>query len=262
MSKPATPTYAVTLFQLAPDAKKAGGEFAAAERAAVGEKELRALLLAAAALAPKVTYPLAPEIRITAPSGKFVIRVKDGQLRFVSWSSAKSSVVEPSIDEMLAIIRGELVEGGIRGDTRAQEPGEKSILKGWMRIAAIYLLVFVVVGLNVLTIMRDKRPPRSFLPEFRLIEPEPASRVLASVAGNYETGRTAGSRRLQINRDGTVRWIKFGPERSVAEEKTLKVRAAESNGAKTLLTDRQSMINIKDPSTVVLFGDTYVRVLN
>ena len=262
MTQPASAAYDVALIHLAPDAKRAGMDYAPTERRGVPDGELRALLLAAAVVAPGVSYPLVPEIRITAPTGKFVVRLKDGRLRFVSWSSPKSSVVEPTVDEIIAIICGEIEEGAGRREAGAPAAGAGGGLMGWKRILAIAGLVVLVVGVNAFTVMRDKRPPGNFLPPYRLLEPEPAGRLLTSVAGNYETGRAAGDRRLQISRDGAVRWIKFGADRAVAEEKTFTVQAAESNGAKALLTSRKSLIRIKDASSLVLFGDTYVRVLN
>lgn len=263
MSKPAPGAYTLTFFQLSPDGRKAGGNFATEERTGVTDKELRAILLAAAAVAPGVTYPLAPEIRITAPAGKFVVRLKDGGLRFVSWATAHSMVAEPNVEEMLTIIRGETLDiPSSRAPRAEKEEAGGGILKGWMRVAAIYVLVVVILGVNVFTIMNDRKPPGNFLPAHRLVEAEPATRLLTDVAGNYETGRAPGDRRLQINRDGSVRWIKFGPANKVVEEKTFTVKAAEANGTKALLTNKQSMISIKDPSTVILFGDTYVRVMN
>lgn len=255
-------TYDVTLVQLTPDAKKAGADYPTTGRAGVHEKELRTLLFAAEILAPTVTYPLAPEIRVAAATGKYVIRLKDGRLRFVSWSTAKSSVVEPSVEEMLAIIRGEVLEHGAGSGAGTSYSAAGRGSSGAKPVMLIGMLAALVVGLNAFTILHDRKPPGNFLPSFRLIEPEPAGRVLASVVGNYETGRAPGDRRLQIGKDGAVRWIKFGANQTVAEEKTFTVQAADTNGVKALLTSRQSMITIKDSSTLVLFGDTYSRVLN
>ena len=260
MSAPDAISYEVDLTQLAPGATRAGAGFAPLHLAKVSEKDLRALLLAAEALAPQVSYPLAPELRITAPAGKFVVMLKEGHLRFVSWVAAKSAANISSVDQMLAFIRGDTV-GGDADEVWSAASAGRQPLTGGKRLGLLALLVLVVVGVNYFTVSQARKPPGNFLPEFRLLDPEPADRLLARVAGNYETGSAPGDRRLQIGPKGAVTWIKFGRARSTVEIRTFTAQAAESVGAQAVLTSRQSLIKIKD-SSVILFGDTYVRVLN
>ncbi len=260
MSSSAVMVYDVTLNQLSPDARKAGLEFSATTRAGLTRKELRALLKAAADTATTVGYPLTPELRVVAPTGNYVIQMKEGRLNFVSWASLNSRGGIPTPDQMLEIITGEIVEGDTGlPEIEAPVRGEGGS-KNWKRAALAVLLVAVVVGVNAITFLQAKKPPGNFLPSYTLLEAGPAERVFAGVAGNYETGGQPGDRRLQIASNGAVQWLKFGADRAVAERREFTTQAVEVAGAPALLTSRQSVIKIKDPTTVTLFGDTYVRV--
>lgn len=259
MSTSALSVYDVTLNQLSPDARKAGLDYPAATRAGLTRKELRALLKAASETATTVGYPLTPELRVVAPTGNYVIQLKERRLNFVSWASLNSRGGIPSIDQMLEIITGEVVEGDTGlGETEAPVRGSGS--KNGKRIALAVMLVAVVVGVNAITFLQAKKPPGNFLPRYTLLETGPAERVFAGVTGNYETGGQPGDRRLQIASNGAVQWIKFGVDRAIAERREFTTQAVEVAGAPALLTSRQSVIKIKDPTTVTLFGDTYVRV--
>ena len=259
MSTAAASSYDVTLHQLSPDASATGLDYAATPRAGLSAKALRGLLKNAAALAPSVTYPLTPELRVTAPTGAYVIQLKEGRLHFVSWASQQSRGGAPTPDQIFGFITGELVEGdaGLPETAAPQRAATGSRTKRRLAIAAL-IVVFVTV--NTFTIFHAKRPPGNFLPPYQLLEPATAERLLGRVAGDYETGSHPGDRRLEIARDGTVQWIKFGPARAATERKTFTVRGVEVAGAPALLTSRPSLITIKDPLTLVLFGDTYVRV--
>lgn len=261
MSKPSEQLYDITLSQLAPDAKKADFDYGTIERPKTTEKDLRTLLMAATALAPKVTYPLTPEIRIAAPTGRYVVQLKEGRLQFVSWASAKSRGGNPTFEQIIGIVSGEIAEGDPAFEAAPTAPIDEKMSAGKSRGLFIALMVFIIIGVNGFTFWNAKKPPGNFLPKFQLIEPAPAARLLTSTAGAYETGRDPGDRRLQIAKDGGVVWIKFGAGRSVKQQNTFTVQAAESAGKPALLTSTNSMITIKDPTTLVYFGDTYIRVM-
>ena len=106
-------TFTVGLKHLAADGRKAGVEFGETERTGVNSRDLRQILRAAEALAPCVNYPLVPEIRISAPTGRSVVQLKDGRLNFISWSSATSRGGNPTADQIIAIISGEEIEDDI-----------------------------------------------------------------------------------------------------------------------------------------------------
>jgi len=259
MSAPAVPVYDVTLSQLSLDARKAGLDFPASTRAGLTRKELRALLKAAADTATTVGYPLTPELRVAAPTGNYVIQMKESRLNFVSWASLNSRGGIPTVDQMLEIITGQVVEGDT-GLPETEAPVRGGNSKNGKRAALAVLLVAVVIGVNAITFLQAKKPPGNFLPRYTLLEGGPAERVFAGVTGNYETGGQPGDRRLQIASNGAVQWLKFGADRAVAERREFTTQAVEVAGAPALLTSRQSVIKIKDPTTVTLFGDTYARV--
>ncbi len=260
MSSPAVPVYDVTLTQLSLDARKAGLDFPGATRAGLTRKELRALLNAAAETAKTVGYPLTPELRVVAGTGNYVIQVKEQRLNFVSWASLNSRGGIPSVDQMLEIITGEVVEGDAGLPEAELQTSDGGVSQNRKRVGLAVLLVIVVVGVNLFTFMQAKKPPGNFLPSYTLMEAGPADRVLAGVTGNYETGGQPGDRRLQIASNGAVQWIKFGEGKATAEKHEFTVQAVEVAGVPALLTSRKSIIKIKDATTVTLFGDTYVRV--
>lgn len=262
MSQP-EPTFIVVFKQLGPDAKSAGLELGETERPDVSGRELRTLLRNAGSLAPRVTFPLAPELRITAASGRYVVQLKDGRLHFVSWSSAKSRGGNPTADQIFEIITGAAApeEKAPAATAPAGRPATSGGSSGSWRWVVGILLGLAFVGINFYTIWNYRKPPGKLLPPFRLLDEGPDKRLLESVAGQYETGGAAGDRRLEVSRDGKVIWIKFGLNRLTAEKREFTAQGAESEGQPALFTSRSSLIKVKDQATLVLFGDTYLRVL-
>ncbi len=270
MSESATPAFELQLRQLSNDAREANLELPVVQRSGVSSKELRKLLTAAAATSLKVEYPLTPEIRINGPTGSFVVQLKEKRLNLVSWASAKSRSGIMPADDIYSAITGEVEErepiyvpptpaaAANRGAASRKEP--KAPLRKGLIMMYTGILGLIIIGVNLFTLSELRRPPGNFLPPYRLLEPGPAERLLTSVAGAYETGSGNGDRRLQISKDGKVKWIKFGNGRSSAEERNFTVQGAESNDRPSLLTSRKSMIKVKDPITLTYFGDTYVRV--
>ena len=251
-------TFDVVLVHLSPDAKKASIEIPTSERLGLSPKELRGMLRAMEQLAPTVVYPAAPEMKVTAPSGRFMVQVKEGRLQFVSWASMKSRGGNPSADQIADIITGEVEEGAT--GLESVIPADPSVQRKWARGLIIAALVVVFIGANYYTYTTATKPPGNFLPRYRLLEPAPGERLMNDVAGNFETGGAPGDRRLQIRVDGSAEWLKFGPGRAIVERKPLVLQAVEVAAGRALLTSRQGLITIKDPSTLIMYGDTYIRV--
>jgi hypothetical protein len=254
-------TFTVGLKHLAPDGRKAGVEFNETERTGVEARELRQLLRAAEALAPSVSYPLVPEIRISAPTGRSVVQLKDGRLNFISWSSATSRGGNPTADQIVAIISGEEVEDDAHpaGSAAPTTGGRSNKANRWL-IGG--LCGIIIIGANAYTVFNYRKPPGNLLPEYRLLDAEPGKRLLESLAGSYETGSAVGDRRLEITTDGKIVWIKFGTDRTIAEKREYTAQAASTGGFDALFTSRKSIIKVRDRASLVLFGDTYVRVAN
>jgi hypothetical protein len=252
----AAPSFTVKLHHLAVDAKEARANLPDVELADVSPKQLRRLLDALATLAPNVHYPLAPSVRIDGPHGQFLVQTQDGKVRVTSWS-AQAGVENLTPERILAMIMG------AEADT-TQPPDDASV--GWWgglsRGGRIALLAIAIVGSNAATAWMLTRPapvPTSLLPEHRFVDRDRAQRMLAEFAGDFATGAAAGDRRLTIQPDGALRWITLGANGAAAEQTTLKARAAESRGHAVLVADNLGMIEMKDPITLVYFGDTYRR---
>ena len=174
--------FAVTLRQLSPDLKKASYAYPEIPFGNIPASRLLKLLTSAEALAPHVAYPAVPEIRIVAPSGQFVVQFKDGRLKLVSWAK-EAAGGELSAEQIGKIIVGEsdLVEP--RGRVTAGAAVSIASPGRWRQYFMMTLLGLGILGCNVFTVWILTRPPRSILPKYKLLEKEPAERLLASVAG-------------------------------------------------------------------------------
>lgn len=246
-------TFSIALHHLAPDAKSAGVGLADAQLTAVTPEELRALLEDLAALAPSVHYPVTPEMRITSDNDQFVVQVKEGRIRFTSWS-VRTGGGELTPRQILTAITGIEEEGG--PNLAGGLAGRVAALP---RASKIVMLAAAILISNGITAWMLTRPPPDMLPEYRLMEPEPGTRLLADVAGVYETGSAQGDRALTINADGTVRWVTFGDNRTIAETSDLTAQPVLTGGRPALLTDNRALIEISEPVRVVYYGDTYNR---
>jgi len=271
MTSDSTLLFTVSLRHLSSDGKKAGADVPNAELYYISLKQLRTLLDAANALAPTVEYPAEPELRITGSTGKFVVRVKAGQLHLVSWSAQhKGGVVTPA-----QVI--EAVGGDEKGDdTSASSNKSRAPIKSsakataakgasgsdWREKLTLVALGIAIIGVNCFTVWFVTRPPRSLLGEYRLLPADEAQQVLQDIAGAYETGRGSGDRRIEISKDGNVNRVKFGSGGSVKETQNFTVKPAMAGGNKALVTSRKTLMTIKDATQLTLYGDTYKKVAN
>lgn len=244
--------YSVTVHHLAPDAKAAGPEFADFELSDVTPKKLRGLLEQLSEIAPAVQPPASPEMRIASRDDRFLVQVKDGRIRFSSWS-IRAGGCDLTPAQILAAITGneEVAAERDRSESASRQP------RAWLKIG---LILLAIAGSNCVTAWMILRPaPNPFLPAYTLLPPEPAARLLAATAGYYETGTAEGDRALKIAPEGKIRWVQFGPGGSVEEESELSAQAAQAAGQPALFTSAGALIEIKDVVTLVYYGDTYRR---
>lgn len=260
-SSDANPAYAIVLRHLAADVKTAGAALPDVKMDGVTSKKLQSMLDALATLAPKVSYPAIPELRITSIDGMFVVKVKGGQLELVSWSTSRPGGGALTAAQIMAAITGEGAEAdapsaGVR-NSGGSPAATAARGKNMMMVTA---LIIAIVGVNAFTVWFVTKPKKTLLPKYAVLPPEPAERLLTNVAGVYETGGSPGDRQLKIMKEGDAEWIKFGPERAARDKKQFKVTAAQAGGKPALVTSRKAMIEIKDQLTVVMYGDNYRRV--
>ena len=145
-------------------------------------------------------------------------------------------------------------------NTPLSPPGAPSAPDGFRQALSLASLVVAIVAVNAFTLWFLTRPPRTALPKLTALDPVPAERLLTSVAGVYETGAAPGDRRLEIRKEGEAHRFRFGPNRTPTKPQTFTVQAVSAAGQPALVTNNRSLIAIKDPGSVVLFGDTYRRV--
>lgn len=229
---------------------------------AVNVAQLRTLLEALTELAPKVEYPAVPEMRITAANHQYLVQVRDGGVRFSSWSArAGGCGLTPA--QIVAAITGteEPMAAPVRvmPATSGHEPVRRTGL--------VVLLGAVTLGCPLLTWMLTGSSSEAaalrragIVPEYRLLEAEPAKRQLERHAGAYETGQAEGDRRLVLRPDGTVVCAKYGPGRTLLEEITLTAVGAEAGGKAAFLTGNRALIEFESAVTLKYIGDKYSRV--
>ncbi len=244
---------------LAPDARRAGFELPEVRLDGVSPPQLRALLEALAELAPKVEYPATPEMRITGGEQQFLVLVREGHMRFSSWS-VRAGGDDLSPAQMLTTITGIDAAAPAAAAAVAVVVGSSRGRRVWLGV----LLVAGILGSNVFTAWWLLAPPPDLPPElrppYRVLEPEPGKRLLLRVAGTYETGQAEGDHRLIVRPDGTAQWATFGAGRVVAEEVPLTVTGGETESKPVLVTGERFLIEVRDALTIVYFGDTYKRV--
>ncbi len=253
-----TPAFTLGLHHLSADATQADATQAGAnlpdlELPAVKPEQLRVMLEALAALAPQIQYAANPEIRIAAGDRRFLVQIKEGHIRFTSWSlRAGGSDLTPQ--QILAAITGS--DEGPGGAAASAGAGGRS---GFPRGLKIALIAAAILGSNAITAWMLTRPPADLMPEYRLLAEEPAKRLLAGVAGDYAMGADDGDYALRISPEGKVRWVTFGEKGVVMEETLLTAQAADSRGKPALVTSNRGLIEIRDPVTVAFYRDVYQR---
>lgn len=259
MSQQTDVLYTVALRHLSADGKRAGADLPALELNYISAKQLRSLVQGLEILAPKVVYPTEPEVRVTGPTGKFVVQVKAGQLHLVSWSSAHKGGVATTAQIMDAITGG----GTVSNTPIAVASSKKASGSSLKEKLTLVGLGAAILAVNAFTIWFLTRPPRTLLGAYKLIPSDKAKRVLENAVGAYETGKGPGDRRIEIGADAEVKRIKYGSGGTVKDFQTFNVQPVESDGKLALLTSpRKTIIQLKDNISVVLYGDTYTRVKN
>ncbi len=253
-------TFPLTLHHLTPDAKVASASQPDHELPRATVEELRELLLALATTAAQLPAEsvASPEIRIRAGKDTLEVRVSEGQLRFVSWET-KAGGVGLTVDQIIARVTfsAPRAEPAPLRPSRMHVPeaGPERIPR-WIKVAGLITAIAAINGTSVWMLLK---PPPDLLSEFELLPTAASHELLALVAGDYETGTREGDRRLTIQTDGALQLSKYGMKRAIVDEAPKTVRGALTSGKPALLTDDPYLLEIKDPNTVVLYGDTYRR---
>lgn len=244
--------FTVTLHHLSPDARQAGSTFADTELPEIPEKKLRALIRALAERARENHGAASPELRVAAPHGQFVVQAAGGRLRINSWTMRVGGA-DLSPDQIFTLITGStavadaVAEASVGGSARSR----RGLLLG---------CVILIVATNAITAwMLTRRPEIPFLPAYMDLAAEPGQRFLASVAGEYQSGTTAGARALVLNAGRPARWKTFGPDGTIAEETEIVVQPVQSRGRPALLADDRALIEFPDQVSLTFYNETYRR---
>ena len=251
----AGPTFDVTLHHLALDAKRADAAAPDSARPGLDEKKLRELIRALAALAPTNLGAAAPELRVTAPRGRFVVQIAQGRLRINSWS-IKVGGADLSPEQVFAVIAGTEFEEDIPVDR--DDHGGRKRGRG-VKIALLAVLIVSLNGITAWMLFRPSNLPPPLLPDCLPLAAESAARFLKGLAGEYQNGTAAGARALKISADGSVHWLVLGPGGAVAEETTIVVQPVQVHGQPALLADGRALIEAPDAASLVFYRETYRR---
>jgi len=266
----AAPTYSVTLHHLAPGAKAAGLGYADEQLPAVTPAQLVEMLhaLGGVALGLTIYEPSNPEIRIKTDREVVVIRTRYRRLCFVGRETQLRGE-DHSVAMIMAVISG-VAEPEIVSPAASAKPSSASPVASrsfsppsggvpeWAKLAVLIVLSLAAVGTGVWMLTK---PPKNLAPRFKLLAAAESSALLAKAAGEYRTGTQEGDRRLVIGADGTLRIAKYGPAQSIAEEVIRTARGASQNGQPGLATSDPYLMLVRDADTVVLYGQTYKRIM-
>jgi hypothetical protein len=248
------PTFTITLHHLAPGAKQAGVTFPDTELPGVSEKKLHELIRQLGSLASTNLGSAAPEMRVAAPLGQFVVKISEGRLRVNSWA-IKIGGANLSPDQIFGVITGAGAEAEVPAAEVYEVMGKRS------RGGIIALLVVLTVGINALTawMLTQPQPPAPMLPDFTPLAREPAERFVAEIAGEYRTGPGEGARGLKVGKDGRVHWVRFGPAGAVAEDTEVAVKPVQSRSKPALLADGRTLIETDATASLVFYNEIYRR---
>ena len=261
-----SPAYSITLHHLSPDAKAAGLAYPDEHLLAVSIGQLRELLYSLGEVAARQTIyePSSPEIRIKTDRDIFTVRTRYRRLCFIGWEAMLRGE-EHSVAYILAAITGSTEHGKVLPKIERPAPSYKphsasSFDTGGMpRWVKITVMAVLIIGFNATTAWLLLRPPPSLAPKFTLLPDFESRALLTKVAGDYATGNHEGDRRLVIESDGTLRFTKIGPKKTVLDETTKTAQGGLAEGRAALITSDPAVLAIKDSDTVVLYGTTYHR---
>ncbi len=255
------------LHNLSPGAIAAGLAYPDEHLPTVNLAQLRELLYALSMVAADLTIyePSSPEIRIKTDRDVFVVRTRYRRLCLVGWEPILRGE-DHSVSYIISTITGTAdlvktapkVERTFAASTHSTPPMRPGQIPRWTKICVLGILTACFLGITAWTLLR---PPPSPVPPHELLTEAESSALLVKVAGEYETGGQEGDRRLIIDPDGVMHLAKFGPNRTVTQEKIKSARGALLNGRTVLITSDPAVLLIKDADTIVLFGTSYRRHL-
>ena len=266
-----TATYSVTLHHLSPGAKAAGLGYADEQLPTVTAPQLVELLhaLGEVALGLTIYEPSNPEIRIKTDREVVVIRTRYRRLCFVGRETQLRGE-DHSVAMIMAVISGvadlELAipapaskpSSASPTGSRSFSPPSRGGVPEWAKLAVLIVLSLAAAGTGVWMLTK---PPKNLAPKFQLMAATDSSVLLAKTAGEYRTGTQPGDRRLVLSADGTLRLAKYGPAQAITEEVIRTARGVTQNGQPGLATSDPYLMLIKDADSVVLYGQTYKRVV-
>lgn len=261
-------TYSVTLHHLAPGATAAGLDYPDEQIAAATPAQLAELLQTLSEVAARLTIyePSNPEVRIKTDREVFIVRTRYRQLCFVgreAFLRGEQHTI-PYIISAVTGVAAELVKPvePVRSFERPATASPTAVesaapAKPWLKIAVLLALIVACFGSGIWMLLR---PARGVAPKFTLMGSAESSTLLSRLAGEYRTGTAEGDRRLIIGNDGTLRLAKYGPAQAIAEEIIRTSRGALQDGKPALATSDPYVMLVREPDSVVLYGQTYKRV--
>ena len=261
----AATAYSVTLHHLSPDATAAGLAYPDEQLQNVSVAQLRDLLTSLSVVASHLTIyePSTPEIRVKTEREIFVIRTRYRRLCFVGWETMLRGE-DHSVGFIVSTITGtaepvritpRVIERYVPSSTTTSPTTLPGGVPRWVKIGVLAVLI---IGFNAVTAYMLLRPLPSVVPKHDLMPDSESRALLLKYAGEFETGSAEGDRRLLINPDGTLRVAKFGPQRTIIDERQKAARGAFVDGRAALVT-ADGVVVLKDGDTVVFFGNTYRR---
>lgn len=261
-------TFNVTLHQLAPGATAPAATAADVTLTGLDRDGLRKLLESFEAMAAALSLyePAEPELRIRTEHKQYIVRALYGRLVLEGWETSRRgedhdiAFILATVSEIAVIPAPEKTDEPAAPAAAPKQRATAAATPGLSRTARIALLAVCILGLNAFTAWTLLRPPADNLPPHTLLSTSESRALLTRLAGEYATGADTGDRRLVIGTDGTLQLAKFGPDKTLTEQRTKTLRAASLDGRPALLTNDPAVLTVRDNNTVELFRTVYKRV--
>ncbi|HUL51992.1 MAG TPA: hypothetical protein VLT83_01155 [Opitutaceae bacterium] len=262
-----TPTYQVTLVNLAADARSAAVAWDKIERPGVSDEEMRRLLENFCAIDAVENAAADPEIRVQVRRESYLIRSGQGKLVLYDVLNRDLPGRSLAVAEVMAELDGSAIaartvppmvpaEAGLADEEPAVSPPAARLNP--RRVIALAVAACVLGGAHFW--WRIPSGAEETPAALQRMDAAEAARVRATLAGVYMTGTQPGEHGIVLTDTEEVRLFELR-----AVDAPLVIHAAGEWGhvgpALNLATDQPGgLIRIPDPETLIYCGETYKRI--
>ena len=255
----AHPVFHVRTADLSSDFTRAGVDESPQDLGDLDQSHFEAVLARLAAIDLPPASDADPHLLVKAHRGRFFLRPHRGRWLVQPASSAEHAYVDLGTGEVAPYLAGGEPVLAAPSDATSELPAEPSTPT---RTGLILLLAAVsplaLAGSAFLTFQSDDIDPASaYAP---LASPDQITAMQVRVVGRFATDSNDERRVLEIRPDGTLTWLEFAADQSVANERRESYSFALRDGQPVLrVAGLGGPVSIHGPHTLVYAHETYSR---